>query len=160
MAGERGLDRHLGGRQVADLADHDDVRVLPHQRAQAFGEAEVDGGCTCVWLKAGSIISIGSSIVQTFTSSVASRFSVEYSVVVLPDAGGAGDQDDAVRPRDQLLPALRVVRAEKPSASRSLTAVSGSKMRITIFSPKAVGRVDRRISTSAPSLSTASGAWS
>ena len=40
--------------------------------------------CTCVWLKAGSIISIGSSMVQTLTSSVASCFSVEYSVVVLP----------------------------------------------------------------------------
>ena len=38
-----------------------------------------------------------------------------------------------------------------------LTAVSGSKMRITIFSPKAVGSVDRRISTSAPMLSAVSG---
>ena len=38
----------------------------------------------------------------------------------------------------------------KPRASRSLTAVSGSKIRITIFSPKAVGRVDSRISTSSP----------
>ncbi len=34
-------------------------------------------GCTCVWLSAGSIISIGSSIVQTLTSSVASLRSVE-----------------------------------------------------------------------------------
>ncbi len=42
--------------------------------------------------------------------------------------------------------------AEKPSSSTLFTAVSGSKMRITIFSPKAVGSVDRRISTSpAPS---------
>jgi hypothetical protein len=38
VAGQRGLDRHLGGFQVADLADHDDVRVLPHQRAHALGE--------------------------------------------------------------------------------------------------------------------------
>ena len=38
-----------------------------------------------------------------------------------------------------------------------LTAVSGSKMRITIFSPKAVGSVDRRISTSAPTVSAVSG---
>jgi hypothetical protein len=35
-------------------------------------------------LNAGSIISIGSSMVQTLTSSVASFFSVAYSVVVLP----------------------------------------------------------------------------
>ena len=33
--------------------------------------------CTCVWLNAGSIISIGSSTVQTLTCSVASFFSVE-----------------------------------------------------------------------------------
>ncbi len=38
----------------------------------------------------------------------------------------------------------------KPSASRLLTALSGSKIRITIFSPKAVGSVARRISTSSP----------
>jgi hypothetical protein len=41
VAGQRGLDRHLGGLQVADLADHDDVRVLAHQRAHALGEAQV-----------------------------------------------------------------------------------------------------------------------
>ena len=31
---------------------------------------------TCIWLNEGSIISIGSSMVQTFTSSVASCLSV------------------------------------------------------------------------------------
>jgi hypothetical protein len=40
VPGQRRLDRHLGGLEVADFADHDDVRVLAHQRAQAFGEAE------------------------------------------------------------------------------------------------------------------------
>ena len=34
-------------------------------------------GCTCIWLNIGSIISIGSSIVQTFTSGVAMFFSDE-----------------------------------------------------------------------------------
>ncbi|MCY1188699.1 hypothetical protein D9M73_298410 [compost metagenome] len=32
--------------------------------------------CTCIWLKAPSIISMGSSMVQTFTSLVASCLSV------------------------------------------------------------------------------------
>ena len=45
-------------------------------------------GCTCIWLNEASIISIGSSIVQTLTSGVASCFIVEYSVVVLPDPVG------------------------------------------------------------------------
>ncbi|MNY36040.1 hypothetical protein D3C86_1704990 [compost metagenome] len=44
--------------------------------------------CTCIWLNAGSIISIGSSMVQTFTSSVASCLRVVYSVVVLPEPVG------------------------------------------------------------------------
>ena len=69
-------------------------------------------GCTWVWLKAGSIISIGSSIVQTLTSSVARRLSVRVQRRRLAAAGGPGDEDDAVRPRDQFLPALRVVGAE------------------------------------------------
>ena len=34
-------------------------------------------GCTCIWLNSGSIISIGSSTVQTLTSGVASCFSDE-----------------------------------------------------------------------------------
>jgi hypothetical protein len=38
VAGERGLDRDLRGLVVADLADHDHVRVLPQDRAQGLGE--------------------------------------------------------------------------------------------------------------------------
>src|SRR3954462_12761096 len=41
--------------------------------------------------------------------------------------------------------------SEKPSSLKSRTSTSGSKMRITSFSPKAVGSVDRRSSTSSPS---------
>ena len=33
-------------------------------------------GCTCIWLKLFSTISIGSSMVETFTASVASARSV------------------------------------------------------------------------------------
>ena len=38
VAGLRGLDRDLGGFQVADLADHDHVRILAQERAQRGGE--------------------------------------------------------------------------------------------------------------------------
>jgi hypothetical protein len=34
VAGERRLHRQVGGLAVADLADHDDVRVLAQRRAQ------------------------------------------------------------------------------------------------------------------------------
>jgi len=42
MAGEGGLDRHLGSFQVTDFTNHDDVRVLPHERAHTLRETEVD----------------------------------------------------------------------------------------------------------------------
>jgi len=40
VAGQGGLDGDLGGLEVADLADHDDVRVLP-QEASAGAAANV-----------------------------------------------------------------------------------------------------------------------
>ena len=43
VAGQRGLDGDLRGLQVADLADHDDVRVLAQEGAQGAGEGEPDG---------------------------------------------------------------------------------------------------------------------
>ena len=40
VAGERGLDGDLRRLAVADLADHDDVGVGAHHRAQAVGERQ------------------------------------------------------------------------------------------------------------------------
>ena len=65
--------------------------------------------CTCIWLNAGSTISIGSSTVQTLTSSVRQLLQRRVQRGGLARAGRAGDQDDAVRPLDQLLPALAVL---------------------------------------------------
>ena len=42
VAGQRRLHRHVGGVAVADLADHDDVGILPHQRAHAVREVDAD----------------------------------------------------------------------------------------------------------------------
>ena len=36
------LTRDLGGLEVANLADHDDVRVLPQERAQRGREVQAD----------------------------------------------------------------------------------------------------------------------
>ena len=44
--------------------------------------------------------------------------------------------------------------AEKPSSEKSRTSTSGAKIRITIFSPNAVGMVEIRSSTSCPSGDT------
>ena len=42
MAGQRRLHGDLGGFEVADFADHDDVRVLAQDGAQQMGEIEAD----------------------------------------------------------------------------------------------------------------------
>ena len=44
MAGQRGLHGVLRGLVVADLADHDDVGILPEDRAQRGAEGDADLG--------------------------------------------------------------------------------------------------------------------
>ena len=43
VAGHRGPEGHRGGVRIADLADQDDVRVLPHEAPHTVGEVELDG---------------------------------------------------------------------------------------------------------------------
>jgi hypothetical protein len=47
VAGERGLGGELGGFGVANFADHQDVGVLPQQRAQ--GVAKVKPAFSLTW---------------------------------------------------------------------------------------------------------------
>ena len=42
MAGERRVDRDLGGLEVANFADHHDVRRLPEHGAEGGGERHPD----------------------------------------------------------------------------------------------------------------------
>src|SRR5699024_9856038 len=44
VTGLRGLDGDLGGFQVADLTDHDDVGVLAQKRAQRVGKRQPHPG--------------------------------------------------------------------------------------------------------------------
>ena len=44
VAGQGGAEADLGGLLVADLADHDDVGVLPQERPQGRGERQPDLG--------------------------------------------------------------------------------------------------------------------
>ncbi len=50
MPGERGLDRGLGRLAIADLADHDDVRVVAEDRAQTRREVSPTWWLTWIWL--------------------------------------------------------------------------------------------------------------
>jgi len=56
MAGQAGLDGDLRRLGIADLADHDDVRVLPQDGAQGLGEAEVDAGIDLDLADAGEVV--------------------------------------------------------------------------------------------------------
>ena len=42
VTGQRRLDGHFCRFQITDFADHDDVRILPHQGSHAIGKADVD----------------------------------------------------------------------------------------------------------------------
>ncbi len=142
-----------GGFQVADFADHDDVRVLPQQGAHA--EAAKSRSmlvCTCIWLNSGEIISIGSSTRADVDVRRGQALERGVQRGGLARTGRAGDQHDAVRAASTrpgpAVPLPIPGEAELVDALR--TAASGSKMRITHFSPNAVGMVDKRISTSRP----------
>ena len=65
--------------------------------------------CICIWLNAGSTISMGSSSVQTFTSGVARLLERGIQRGGLAGTGGAGDEDDAVGLRGHVLPACAVI---------------------------------------------------
>ena len=43
MSGERRFDGDLRGLEVTDLADQDDVRILPKERPQCGREIQADG---------------------------------------------------------------------------------------------------------------------
>jgi hypothetical protein len=75
MAGLGGLDGDLGGFQIADLADHDDVRILAQEGAQRLAKVRPALGLTLTWLTPGRLISAGSSAVEMLTSSDCSECS-------------------------------------------------------------------------------------
>jgi hypothetical protein len=73
-----------GGLGVADLADHDDVGILPQDGAQALGEAE-----PILRLQCGLVEAFEHVLDRVFDGgdvhvSAASALSAVYSVVVLP----------------------------------------------------------------------------
>ena len=99
MAGERGLDRHFRGFHVADLADHDDVGVLAHERAHAGGKVESDGVLHLhlveLWLDHFDRILDGADIDLRGSDLLQSRIQRGG----LAGAGRSGYQHDTVRTR-------------------------------------------------------------
>ncbi len=110
MPGERGLHRHVGSLAVADFADHDDVGILPHQGAQAFGKAEVDGGLHLHLVERGldhlDRVFHGADV--HLLGSQALEGGIQRGG--LAAASRPGDEDDAVGLMGQALPVARFVR--------------------------------------------------
>src|SRR5215218_7171880 len=125
VAGERGLDRDLGGLAVADLADHDDVGVGAHHRAQAGREREAG---LVVDLDLGEALELvldrvldGDDVLVDRVEHVERRIQRRR----LARAGRAGDEHRAVRLAERLGEALQRLRqhAELLHADHGLRGV-------------------------------------
>jgi len=88
MARERGFDGDFRRLKVADLADHDDVRVLAQESAQGHGEVQADLVVHLHLLMPDKLYSTGSSAVLMLVVVWLRSDSAEYSVVVLPEPVG------------------------------------------------------------------------
>ena len=89
VAGQRGLDGDLRRLQVADFADHDDVRVLAQEGAQHRGEGQADGLVDRHLDDALDVVLdrlLGGQ--QLGLDRVDAAAGPEYSVVVLPEPVG------------------------------------------------------------------------
>jgi len=65
VARQAGLDRDLGGLEIADFADHDHVGILPQDRAQPAREGHFHLGVDLGLADAVDVVLDGSSTVIT-----------------------------------------------------------------------------------------------
>ena len=112
VAGECGADGDLGGFQIAHFTDHDDIRVAAQDAAERGGEGEVDLG----------LHSDLDDTIEFVFHRVLDRHDATLFHIKAAEEGvergafaatsGAGDEDDAVRARDEIADALFVGRVE------------------------------------------------
>ncbi len=74
VAGEAGLHGYFRRFHVADLADHDDIRVLTQYGAQPMGKGEVDLGIYLDLSHPFQLVFHRSSMVMMFFSGELTRF--------------------------------------------------------------------------------------
>ena len=145
VAGEAGLDRDLGGLEVADLADQDHVRVLAQDRAQARGEGEPDRR---LHLDLADARQLDLDRVLDRDDVVLGLVDVRERGVErgrLARAGRPGDQDDPVVAPDQLAQRLLVARRSRSSRSRAAPAcAAGAGARSARRTVSAASRAARR----------------
>ena len=101
MAGQTRLHRDLGGFQIADFANHHDIRVLPQNRAQGAREAHFDSGIDLGLADAVEVVFdrvLDGHDVHRLGIKPRQR-RIQRGGFARP--GGAGDQHDAVGSGDQ-----------------------------------------------------------
>ncbi len=109
MPGECRLNGHFSGLQVANLADHDDIRVLSHQRAHAGGKAQFDV-VLHLHLVEGRLDHLD-GVFDGAQVDLGGRQFLEGGVQRggFTRTGRAGDQNDAVGLAGHFLPATQVI---------------------------------------------------
>ena len=99
MAGERGADGDVGGLAVADFAHHDDIGILADDVAQAAGEGEADLRIDVDLVDAVHLVLDRIFDGDDLLVGQVDAFERRIERGGLAAAGGAGDQEDAVRQR-------------------------------------------------------------
>ena len=103
VPGERSLHGDLRGLQVADLADHDDVRVLPEDRPQGYGEGHVDARVDLDLADPRQVVLHRVLDGEDVAGAGVEPRQAGVQGDRLARAGGPGDQHDAVRLADQVV---------------------------------------------------------
>ena len=148
VAGEGRLHGVLGRLGVADLADHDDVRVLAQHGAQRAGEGDVDLRPDRDLVEV--LVDHLDRVLDRDDVDLGLRQVLEHGVERrgLAAAGRAGDQDDAGGARDEVVELGQVVRREAELVDALAAGCRGRRCAARAFSPKAVGIVETRSSIS------------
>ena len=141
-AGQRGADADPGRLVVADLADHDDVRILAKHRAEALAEAHLSRG------DLGLVDARDAMLDRVLDRHDILHRRVDPLEAVIQRRGLAGADGAGTRtaPYGWAISRSRAsaCSAVMPRCVKPWTSVSTSWMRTTIFSPNVVGKVARR----------------
>ena len=149
VAGQRRLERDVGGLGIADLADHHHVRILTQEAAQHGGVGQ--GRARLTLHLRDAVDPRLDRILGGQQRQVLGVEAIEQRVErrALAAAGRSGDEQQAVR-QIAGLSIRREVSSSTPRSVRSRRARVRSSTRSTIFSPVTAGTSEKRRSTPRP----------
>ena len=135
------MNGHLGGFEVAHLADQYDVRVLTHDRAKGAGECQTDFRHYLYLADAWHLV-----LDRVLDGHDVDLFGIEFSErgiqrCCFPTARRSGKKHDAVRARQQVLEDLKIRQEELIDYYRTDAKVQRKKLTSAKFDSnlKAIG---------------------